>query len=113
MARLAWNGGVAIRKLEKETPGIIERIAKIIAATARQLVPVKTRRLKKSIRAGKKGVNVDATYASYVEYGTPKAAAQPFLRPAIQMVKKSGILESLKGIKAFRKKPRKRRVVKR
>ena len=110
MARLVWNGGAAIRKLEKETPGLTRRIAEIIATAARQLCPVDTGNLRDSIRVTDNSVNVDAHYASYVELGTPRAAAQPFLKPAIEMFKNSGMLEALRGIKVFRGKSGRRPV---
>jgi len=113
MARLVWNGGAVIRKLEKETPGLTRRIAEIIATAARQLVPVDTGALHDSIRVTDNSVNVDMHYASYVELGTPKAAAQPFLKPAIEMFKRSGMLEALRGSKAFRGKAPKRSVPRR
>ena len=58
------------------------------AAYARQVVPVRTGRLKASIAAGEEGekrmVRVICPYASYVEMGTRFMAARPYLRPGVQ-----------------------------
>ena len=61
--------------------------AETIADIARRLVPVDTGYLKSSIYAlhlaRHSQVKVGAKYAGYVEFGTYKMAAQPFLRPAV------------------------------
>lgn len=58
-----------------------------IAEIARQLVPVDTGFLQSSIIAKHLSkysqVEARAKYAGYVEFGTHKMKAQPFLRPAI------------------------------
>ena len=55
---------------------------------ARQVVPVRTGRLKASISAGEEGKNfktqVDCPYAVYVEMGTRFMTARPYLRPGVQ-----------------------------
>lgn len=70
----------------------VERSANFIADVARQLAPVDTGALRGSIRVedgahalarrvvagGTDGVD----YAAYVEYGTSRSAAQPFMTPA-------------------------------
>jgi len=104
-----------IRRLEKigqdgrtETVERLERIAEIIRDEARILCPVETGSLQQSIRAFKReglgalcSVGVSAgnasvvnpktgrtvDYARYVEYGTSRRAAKPFLRPALATVK--------------------------
>jgi HK97 gp10 family phage protein len=65
-----------------------------IVRQAKQLAPVDTGRLRSSItaeliRSGRKpkavvGTNVE--YAPFVEFGTSKQPAQPFLRPAARQV---------------------------
>ena len=68
---------------------------------ARGRVPVDTGRLKASIKhfvdSGDMGVELgtDVSYASFVELGTSKMRAQPYLRPAIQehTLEYRGILE--------------------
>jgi len=61
--------------------------ALVIAEYAENMVPIDTGFLRSSIFVRYTGDNVEvgfeAPYASYVEFGTYKMAAQPFLRPAI------------------------------
>lgn len=61
--------------------------AETIADIARRLVKVKTGFLQSSIYAlhlaRHSQVKVGAKYAGYVEFGTYKMAAQPYLRPAV------------------------------
>jgi len=90
-------------KMEKELNKAVERIAFLIEGEAKKLCPVRTGRLRASIHTGKiedgvyyVGTNVH--YAPYVEFGTRKMAAQPYLRPA---AKKVVSLVKMKGIKAF------------
>jgi HK97 gp10 family phage protein len=59
-----------------------------IVDVARDLVPVDTGFLQSSIYyrmidQGTVEVGAEAHYASYVEWGTPRMAPQPYLRPAI------------------------------
>ncbi len=94
MNRLVWNGDKIVRRVEKQTPKITACLAKTIADKARRIVPVKTGKLKATIRV--EGGNViagggDVDYAAPVELGTAKRAAQPFLRPAAEQVSKSDL----------------------
>lgn len=67
--------------------------ARVVEKSARQKVPVDTGRLKKSITqrvtvqsaVGEAliGYRKEAFYGRFVELGTSKMAAQPFLRPAL------------------------------
>lgn len=65
-------------------------VADKVAVSARALAPVDTGYLRSSIRsvsverAKSAEVVVDAPYAAYVEYGTYKMAAQPYLTPAFE-----------------------------
>jgi HK97 gp10 family phage protein len=58
-----------------------------IAKKARSLAPVDTGYLRDHIHAMKTGktaiVISDAPYSAFVEFGTRKMAAQPFIRPAV------------------------------
>lgn len=62
-----------------------------VERAAKQLCPVDTGRLRSSVtheldRDGQGIVGVvgtDVDYAPYVEFGTSRASAQPFLRPAL------------------------------
>jgi len=106
-----------IRRLDKighngrlETVERLERITEIIRDEARILCPVKTGSLQRSIRAFKReglgpgmlcsvGVSAgnagvvnpktgrEVDYARFVEYGTSRRAAKPFLRPASATVR--------------------------
>lgn len=62
---------------------------------ARRLVPVDTGYLKSTIRteadAEEGRLIADADYAGYVEFGTSRMAAQPYLRPAAELVKTAGV----------------------
>ena len=67
--------------------------AKLIAQRARARAPVRTGRLRSSIKAIQERVEAQAFYAKFVEYGTRKMKAQPFLRPAV-----SESIEDLKRV---------------
>ncbi len=73
--------------------------AKVVSDEAKRLVPVKLGRLKKSIgitkrktRRGittfsvspRKGAKLDGFYGRFIELGTSKMTAKPFLRPALE-----------------------------
>lgn len=63
-----------------------------VEALAKLRAPVDTGFLRNSISAQRITakrwvVEAGAYYAPYVEYGTVRAAAQPFLRPALEVVK--------------------------
>ena len=84
-----------IRKTAKDYPGIIRDAAPevleagsaMVQADAKHLAPVDTGTLRSSIVREVKGniaiVGTNVEYAPYVEYGTKRSRAQPFLRPAI------------------------------
>jgi len=104
-----------IRRLDKigqygrlETVEQLERIAEMIRDEARILCPVETGSLQRSIQtfqregsgtlctvgvsAGNAGVfnpktGREVDYARFVEYGTSRRAAKPFLRPALAAVR--------------------------
>lgn len=67
----------------------LERATLLVERTAKQLCPVRTGTLRRSIthvmaldgRSAFVGSNVE--YAPHVEMGTVKMAAQPYLRPAL------------------------------
>lgn len=62
-------------------------VAQVAADSARRRVPVDTGRLKGSISAdsepGRAAVYANTDYAVYVERGTRRMAAQPYLWPAV------------------------------
>ncbi|NWG09034.1 MAG: HK97 gp10 family phage protein [Nitrososphaerales archaeon] len=61
-----------------------DEAARLIAQKARGKAPVRTGRLRDSIKVVGERVEVQAVYGSYVEYGTGKMEARPFLRPAVR-----------------------------
>lgn len=79
-----------IASVEATSKGAPKRVADRIAATARSYAPVATGALRasieaRSIAAGKTAeVVAGVEYAAYVEYGTYKMAAQPYLTPAFE-----------------------------
>lgn len=61
--------------------------AEVVAESARGSCPVDTGALQSSIAAQSSGMNASISanthYAAYVEFGTSKMAAQPYLVPAL------------------------------
>lgn len=74
---------------------------------ARQLCPVDTGRLRASIRPRfyKEGlaadVYTDVDYAPFVEFGTSRMGAQPFLFPAFEMVRPRYLAELAAALKTL------------
>jgi len=69
----------------------LQDAAEEIQYLAQELVPVKTGYLKSTIHVQtfdelSLQVRADAEYAAFVEYGTDKQAAQPFLTPAVEAI---------------------------
>lgn len=81
-----WNHD-AYGRFEALAEDMTREIAAEIADDARRLCPVDTGVLRSSIdwvwEGGAALIVADAPYAGYVELGTSKMAAQPFLRPAL------------------------------
>jgi len=80
-----------IANLAGRVEALIEKYLLLIEAEAKHLVPVDTGALRASIThtlevlAGEVTAGNDAVdYASFVEYGTYRAAAQPYMRPAME-----------------------------
>ena len=96
MSKLIWYGDKVERTLTGQLPGIVSRIAKIIAERARQLAPVKTGELRSKIRATETGIEATAKHSGVVEFGAPHRAAQPFMRPAIEQFNKSDLDSSVR-----------------
>lgn len=80
-----------LEKLEVKTEDDLVRVGLRVQAAARALCPVDTGRLRSSIvmRRGRDGtgfyveVGTSVEYAPFVEFGTSRMRAQPFLTPAI------------------------------
>lgn len=76
-------------ELQKKVDREVADIANKVAETARQHAPVRTGKLRDSIYvedlgAGEYEIQANAEYATFVEYGTARSAAQPFMRPAYE-----------------------------
>lgn len=69
---------------------VVATFADLIVNRAKELAPVKTGALRDSIQAHLAGWAADITagesldYAVFVEYGTVRRGAHPFMRPAIE-----------------------------
>jgi HK97 gp10 family phage protein len=78
-------------------------IAEKVKTDAKGFCPVKTGNLRNSIKATvllnglSATVGTDIIYASYVEFGTSRQRAQPFLMPAFE-ANRQGFLNSLRRI---------------
>lgn len=71
---------------------IVAKTAHDIESLAKQRAPVDTGALKNSIQARQVApfnweVGVGVAYGPYVEFGTSKMAAQPYLTPAVEAVR--------------------------
>lgn len=89
-----------VRKLQKAVPAAAEETVKAsclaMEATAKEKCPVDTGRLRDSIntRIEKEDgditgiVSTDVEYAGYVEHGTSKMSAKPYMKPAFDEHKK-------------------------
>lgn len=92
-----WNTGGITAEIEKKAMDRLENAGKIVVAQAKRMVPVKSGKLRQSIRVArldgdpKQNIRVYAGnrkkdgpfYAHMVEHGTVKTPAKPFLRPAL------------------------------
>jgi len=79
----------AERSLMDELDAAVDSAAKLVWDTAISLVPVRTGRLKNSIHILKEKeleriIRADTEYAAFVEFGTSRMAARPFMRPALE-----------------------------
>jgi len=86
---LIWNGPSARSWVLQKFDSAMNRAGEAVVEEARRLVPVDTGRLRASIgftySTSRRVLTVyaDEFYAAFVEFGTSKMAAQPFLRPAL------------------------------
>lgn len=76
-----------LQQIEAAVTDVLESTAKAVAKDARAKAPVATGRLRSSITSEMDGdtaiVRAEAPYAAYVELGTSRAGAQPYLKPAL------------------------------
>lgn len=93
-----------IAAVEANSRSAPKRVADRIAASAKARAPVATGHLRASIHAdsisaGKEAqIVVDAPYAGFVEFGTYKMSARPFLAPAIAEHEEEFMLEVAKPL---------------
>ena len=81
----------ALNRIKLRTEGDLSRLGLLVQNEARKLAPVDTGRLRASIQhtpgRDSKGAYVDVgtnvEYAVFVEYGTSRSPAQPYMRPAL------------------------------
>lgn len=84
-----------INKAPDRARELVKKAAYELEARAKTEVPVDTGNLRNSIRTsfengGLTGiVSTNVEYAAYVEFGTVKMAAQPYMTPAAEQVRKS------------------------
>ncbi len=90
-----------LKEIERQVPEVLppttEEVAQMLLAEARRRAPVRTGKLrdsgrvvedKKESRPGRAAYRVCFEfYGKFQEYGTSRHAAQPFLRPAADMLK--------------------------
>jgi len=79
------------QSLNKDLDKTMEEMALKVEREAKRIVPVRTGRLRASIHHGKIEAHVyfvgsPVYYAPFVEYGTRKMSAKPYLRPAVRKV---------------------------
>lgn len=77
------------RKLPRETAQIVAETALAIETHAKLFVPVDTGNLRNSIQAQEESatqwvVATGVEYAEYVEFGTSRMAARPYMTPAAE-----------------------------
>lgn len=86
--RFTNNSDEVRAALREKIPVVLEAIGLKAEGYAKRMAPVDTGRLRNSIThtvnedVAVIGTNVE--YAAYVEMGTSKTKAQPYLRPAVQ-----------------------------
>ncbi len=78
-------------RLPLEVDAIVRTAAFAVEGYAKDIVPVDTGALKgsieaKSVEIGKAVIAPHKDYAAFVEYGTRKMKAQPYMRPAAEKI---------------------------
>lgn len=77
-----------IARLPAGQEAIADLAADTVVTKAKSIVPVRTGALQASIQkvgfGAERAVVADTNYAAFVEFGTRKMAAQPYLRPALE-----------------------------
>lgn len=90
----ALNGVIA--RLPSGQEAVADLAADAVVVGAKAIVPVDTGALQASIQkigfGSGRAVVADTNYAAYVEFGTRKMAAQPYMRPALEALNWGDIL---------------------
>lgn len=91
MANSVWYGEQRLKEIEEKLFDKMTLASDFVKNEARRRCPVDTGNLRSSLNdevikenneiVGRVGTNVE--YAGYVEYGTKRQTAQPYLRPAL------------------------------
>jgi HK97 gp10 family phage protein len=95
VADVVWDNAALRRLLESEDGEVAKELTRVtirVHRRAKQLAPVDTGRLRASVtyEVGRDSqglvalVGTDVSYGPYVELGTRRMSARPFLRPALQ-----------------------------
>ena len=111
MGLVKWASDAVRNAIRDRATSLLDNIGATIAEEARRLCPVDTGQLKASIgyivRPSDMTVQVyaDKSYAIFVEYGTSRMAAQPFLRPAIAAGKRPSKVTVAIGLPQHRDTP--------
>ncbi len=86
---VTYDGGFSAlsKRIEENIEAIVAAGAEAVAQSARDMCPVDTGKLQSSINvstnASSAEISADTDYAAYVEFGTSKMAAQPYLVPSL------------------------------
>lgn len=116
---IVWHGDKILKDIHKQSEKLVQCVAITISREAKKLCPVKTGTLKRSIRAivtkdksqvraggpvgCAPGVGSPVEYAGYVELGTSKMPAQPYLRPAVEKFSKNDLKKCIDKVKVKEK----------
>jgi HK97 gp10 family phage protein len=79
-------------RVRRATEAAVKDAGQALETGMKSLVPVDTGRLRDSIRhevegtTAKAGPGLEVDYAIFVEFGTSRMAAQPYIRPTVQAV---------------------------
>lgn len=93
---VAWFGDKITAAAKANTVKLMEKWGPQVVARAKELVPVDTGQLKNSIGWTMRQsdmtlqIHADQFYAIYVEMGTSRQPARPFLRPALNVIRGFG-----------------------
>jgi HK97 gp10 family phage protein len=96
----------AVHNVRDSTPVMVEQMTRTAVARAKAIVPVDTGRLRASISGDVTGkqlvvgtISANTHYAAYVEFGTSRMGARPYLRPAMLQAQNWWSLQSGSAVK--------------